>query len=177
MASRRGCVVRGRRSSGPITSLSSSTTSAASSACATEILAWTPTSPPRCLLEIPNEFDEPAVDHRRIGAISVRGRRCRDILRDHVDEGRERLDLAAGPESHPLVAATAAENDRSPQSGSRSIGPFGGTLCSALEAHVGMRYRRCTTPFPNRRSSRSSRSPRLPLGSAGLPPPMITGQT
>src|SRR5436190_14417322 len=47
----------------------------------------------------------------------------------------------------------------------------------ALEAHVGMRYRRCTTPFPNRRSSRNSRWPRLPLGSAGLPPPMITGQT
>jgi hypothetical protein len=25
------------------------------------------------LLEIPNEFDQPAVDHRRIGPISVRG--------------------------------------------------------------------------------------------------------
>jgi hypothetical protein len=34
------------------------------------------------LLEIPNEFDQPAVDHRRIGPIPVKGRRCRDILRD-----------------------------------------------------------------------------------------------
>ena len=34
------------------------------------------------LLEIPNEFDQPAVDRRRIGPILVKGRRCRDILRD-----------------------------------------------------------------------------------------------
>jgi hypothetical protein len=34
------------------------------------------------LLEIPNEFDQPAVDHRRIGPIPVKGSRCRDILRD-----------------------------------------------------------------------------------------------
>jgi len=31
------------------------------------------------LLEIPNEFDQPAVEHRRIGPISVKGRGCRDI--------------------------------------------------------------------------------------------------
>jgi hypothetical protein len=30
------------------------------------------------LLEIPNEFDQPAVEHRRISPISVKGRRCRD---------------------------------------------------------------------------------------------------
>ena len=54
------------------------------------------------LLEIPNEFDQPAVDRRRIGPILVKGRRCRDILRDPVDECREWLDLAARPELRPL---------------------------------------------------------------------------
>jgi hypothetical protein len=64
------------------------------------------------LLEIPNEFDQPAVEYRRIGPISVKGRRCRDILRDPVDECREWLDLAARPELRPLDVATAAEDDR-----------------------------------------------------------------
>ena len=64
------------------------------------------------LLEIPNEFDQLAVDHRRIGPVLVKGRRCRDILRDPVDERRERLDLAARPELRPLVVAAAAEDDR-----------------------------------------------------------------
>src|SRR6202044_2376299 len=63
------------------------------------------------LPEIPDEFDQPAVGHRRIGPISVEGRRCRDILRDPVDECREWLDLAARPELRPLGVATAAEND------------------------------------------------------------------
>jgi hypothetical protein len=43
------------------------------------------------LLEIPNEFDQPAVDRRRIGPILVKGRRC-----------REWLDLATRPELRPL---------------------------------------------------------------------------
>src|ERR1700730_13038979 len=64
------------------------------------------------LLEIPNEFDQPAVEHRRIGPISIKGRRCRDILRYPVDECRERLDLAPRPELRPLDVATAAEDDR-----------------------------------------------------------------
>src|SRR5205814_1478446 len=64
------------------------------------------------LLEIPNEFDQPALERRGIGPISVKGRRCRDILRDPVDECREWLDLAARPELRPLVVATASENDR-----------------------------------------------------------------
>ena len=64
------------------------------------------------LLEIPDEFGQPAVEHRRIGPISVKGRRCRDILRDPVDECREWLDLAARPELRPFVVAAAAENDR-----------------------------------------------------------------
>ena len=38
-----------------------------------------------------------------------------------------------------------------------------------------VRYRSCTTPFLNRRSSRSSRSVRMPVGSPGLPPPTMTG--
>ena len=61
------------------------------------------------LPEIPNEFDQPAVEHRRIGPISVKGRRRRDMLRDPVDECREWLDLAARPELRPLGVATAAE--------------------------------------------------------------------
>jgi hypothetical protein len=64
------------------------------------------------LLEIPNGFDQSAVEHRRIGPISVKGRRCRDILRDLVDECREWLDLATRPELRPLAVATAAEDDR-----------------------------------------------------------------
>ena len=50
------------------------------------------------LLEIPNELDQPAVEHRRVGPITVKGRRCRDMLRDPVDERREWLDLAARPD-------------------------------------------------------------------------------
>lgn len=34
------------------------------------------------LLEISNEFDQPAVDHRRLGPIPVKGHRRRDILRN-----------------------------------------------------------------------------------------------
>jgi hypothetical protein len=64
------------------------------------------------LLEIPDEFDQPAVEYRRIGPISVKGRRCRDVLRDPVDERREWLDLAARPELGPFGVATAAENNR-----------------------------------------------------------------
>ena len=64
------------------------------------------------LLEIPNEFDQPAVEHRRIGPISVKGRRCCDILRDLVDECSEWLDLAARPELRLLGVATTAEDDR-----------------------------------------------------------------
>src|SRR5215471_21668619 len=64
------------------------------------------------LLEIPNEFDQPAVEHHCIGPFSVKGRRCRNILRDPVDECREWLDLAARPELRPLGVTTAAKNDR-----------------------------------------------------------------
>src|SRR5580700_6863504 len=64
------------------------------------------------LLEISNEVDQPAVEHRRTGPISVKGRRCRDVLRDPVDERREWLNLAARPELRPFGVATAAENDR-----------------------------------------------------------------
>lgn len=64
------------------------------------------------LLEIPNEIDQPAVEHRRIRLVSVKGRGCRDILRDPVDDCREWLDLAARPELRPVGVATAAENDR-----------------------------------------------------------------
>src|SRR5262245_39216362 len=35
-----------------------------------------------------------------------------DVCRDPVDERRERLDLATGPELHPLVVAVTAEDDR-----------------------------------------------------------------
>src|SRR5215471_11699477 len=64
------------------------------------------------LLEIPNEFDQPAVEHHCIGPFSVKGRRCRNILRDPVDECREWLDLAARPELRPLRVTTAPKNDR-----------------------------------------------------------------
>jgi hypothetical protein len=64
------------------------------------------------LLEIPDEFGQPAVEYRRIGPISVKGRRCRDVFRDPVDESREWLDLAVRPELRPLGVATAAKNDR-----------------------------------------------------------------
>ena len=64
------------------------------------------------LLEISNAFDHPAVEYRRVHPISVEGRRCRDILRDPVDERCEWLDLAAWPELRPLGVATASENDR-----------------------------------------------------------------
>ena len=42
----------------------------------------------------------------------LNGRRRRDMLRHAVDERRERLDLAARPEAHPLVVAATAEDDR-----------------------------------------------------------------
>src|SRR3984957_11544659 len=64
------------------------------------------------LPEIPDGFDQPAAERRRIGPVPVKGRRCRDMLRDPVDECREWLDLAARPELRPLGVATAAENDR-----------------------------------------------------------------
>src|SRR6202044_775921 len=83
------------------------------------------------LLEIPNEFDQRAVEHRRIGPISIKGRRCRDILRDPVDECREWLNLAARPELRPLGVATSAENDRvlcrdhSGEGGAPRVAPVG----------------------------------------------------
>src|SRR6478735_12493022 len=63
------------------------------------------------ILEVPDEFDQPAIDRRRIGPLPVERRRRRDVLGDSVDEGRERLDLAAGPELRPLRVAPAAEDD------------------------------------------------------------------
>src|SRR5580693_8938250 len=44
------------------------------------------------LLEIPGEFGQLAVEHRRVGPVPVKGRRRRDVLRDPVDECREGLD-------------------------------------------------------------------------------------
>jgi hypothetical protein len=64
------------------------------------------------LLEVPNEFDQPTVDWHRVGPRSIEGRRCRDMLGDPVDEGRERLDVAARPELHPFGVGPAAEDDR-----------------------------------------------------------------
>src|SRR5450755_3373281 len=64
------------------------------------------------LLEIPNELDQPAVEHGRIGPISVKGRGCRDVLRDSVDECREWLDLATRPELLSFGVAATTENDR-----------------------------------------------------------------
>jgi hypothetical protein len=43
-------------------------------------------------------------------------------------------------------------------------------------AQTGLRWRRYTTPSVHRRSSTNSSSARTSRGSAGLPPPMITGQ-
>ena len=76
MATRRGVVGRGRRSIGAITSLSSSTTSAASSACATEMLAWTPMSPPGCCLRSRTNSTSPpsiavALAHSRSSGVDV----------------------------------------------------------------------------------------------------------
>src|SRR5215213_4719595 len=67
---------------------------------------------PALLLEIPDELDQPAIDHRRLGPVPVKGRRRRDVLRDPVDEAREWLDLAARPELRPLGVAAAPQNDR-----------------------------------------------------------------
>lgn len=64
------------------------------------------------VLEVPYEFDQPAVDHRRIGPLLVQRRGRSDVLLDAVDECREWLDLAARPELRRLDLATAAEDDR-----------------------------------------------------------------
>ena len=66
----------------------------------------------RPILQVPHEFNQPAVDHARIGPLPVERRRCHDVLRDAVDERRERLDLAARPELSPLVVAATAKDDR-----------------------------------------------------------------
>jgi hypothetical protein len=97
---------------GAISSLSSSTTSAASSVRVTEMLAWTPYRRPAEPLQVPHEIDQSAVDHARVGPLALERRRRCDVLGNGVDEGGERLDIAAWPELSPFVVTAAAENDR-----------------------------------------------------------------
>ena len=64
------------------------------------------------ILQIPDELDQSTVDHSCVGPLPLERCGGRDVLRDPVDERRERLDLAARPELSPLVVAAAAEDDR-----------------------------------------------------------------
>jgi hypothetical protein len=63
-------------------------------------------------LQVPHEIDQPAVDHARVGPLAFERRRRCDVLGNGVDEGGERLDIAAWPELSPFVVTAAAENDR-----------------------------------------------------------------
>jgi hypothetical protein len=64
------------------------------------------------VLQIPHELDQFAVDHSRIGPLPIERRGGGDVLRDPVDERRERLDVAARPELGPLLVAAPAEDNR-----------------------------------------------------------------
>jgi guanyl-specific ribonuclease Sa len=97
---------------GAMTSLSSSTTSAASSDPSDRNAGVDADIAARPTLQVPHEIDQPAVDHARVGPLAFERRRRCDVLGNGVDEGGERLDLAAWPELSPFVVTAAAEDDR-----------------------------------------------------------------
>src|SRR5262249_36954674 len=97
----------------------------------------------RLTLQVPHEINQPAVDHARIGPLALERRRRCDVLGHGVDEGGERLDLAARPEPGPLVVTAAAEYHRvlgcneSGAAGIRLLVPIGdepiGSLSHSIE--------------------------------------------
>src|SRR5262245_6242482 len=67
---------------------------------------------PGLVLQLPYELDQLTVHGPRVGPVPIERRRGGDVLRDAVDECRERLDVATRPEPGPLLVAPPAQDDR-----------------------------------------------------------------